>query len=649
MQQPRTFVWCCLVWSTVEFTPPLTRPRRTILKSRRSDAGGADVLFEDVAIRRGPVELLTEVNWRVMPGERWALTGENGVGKSSLLSAAVGRLPTAEGSVAVRRNSRVGYFEQTAVAGSTLTIAEEVRSQMPQGMETHEMDSAAAKVLKGLGFSVASADRTLCSELSGGWQMRVALARLLLSEPEVCLMDEPSNHLDQAARKWLGGTLRDWQGTLILVSHDQLLLREAAANIAEVVGDLTPARGRTLELYKGFNYDTWLTERSQRAKRWVATYDKQLKEAQELERFVERFGAKASKAAQAKDRQKKLDRLRQEMVDPPSPAIRRLATVDVSESKTPEEPKRRWFSLPEAPRCGVVPLALRSATVGYDGKVIVRDTSFEIPRGARIAVRGPNGAGKSTLGKALAGLLPLTEGDRIVDDRLEVGYFTQDLALELDPEMTALEVAVGEASVSQTEARSVLGALGLGQDAALRKVEALSGGQKARVALASFALAPGKNLYIFDEPSNHMSADACEALLDALHRYTGTLVVISHDRSFLAKLQPTHVLTVTNGTAYLESRDLHDNDWAILGGAGDNEKQQRKQESTVKKRDAMKLVGKLERKITDRETKIAALDVRMVEAGADVATAQDLAKQKEKLQKDLDAIYAEYEAVEDAL
>mmetsp|Transcript_16434 Transcript_16434/g.53508 ORF Transcript_16434/g.53508 Transcript_16434/m.53508 type:complete len:632 (-) Transcript_16434:324-2219(-) len=600
------------VLTTTEALGVVRRSLAPTMRMSSSDTGGADVLFEDVSIRRGPVELLSGVTWKVMPRERWGVAGENGVGKSTLLKVASGELPSASGRALLRRGARLGYLEQTAVSGSNASVFEEVVSRMPEvhrarerlakkedgaeddlefALTGHETEAKAAKVLRGLGFR-QDQFRARCDELSGGWQMRVALARLLLSEPEICFLDEPSNHLDGAARTWLASTLADFGGTLILVSHDVTLLSAACDNIAEVVGEAGRA---SLELYKGFRYDEYLSERSARAKRWVATYERQVVKAKELEAFVDRFGAKASKAAQAKDRAKKLEKLRNEMPSPPPKSVRDLAAAFNEEDESdggvlgPSSSKTR-FELPAAPKCGEIPVAFSNAAVGYYSSendaalatTIVRNATFEIPRGARVAVRGPNGVGKSTLGKAIAGVLPLLSGSRVADERLKVGYFTQDLSQELDPAMTALEVATKgttdrpESEVpSPTKARSVLGALGLGQDAALRKVGSLSGGQKARAALASFALAPGCNLYVFDEPSNHMSLDACEALLGALKNYDGTLVVISHDKTFLSRLDPTHVLTVAEGTAYLEDRGLQDHDWRTLSHAEGKKKKKK--------------------------------------------------------------------------
>ena len=655
--------------------PTMSARMRPVMSS--SDTGGAEIVFDEVSVRRGPVELLSDVSWRMNPGERWAVVGENGFGKSSFLKVALGLWTASAGAATRRSGARIGYLEQTAVSGSNLTVKEEVMSRMPEGYEDFEKETRAAYVLKGLGFEAATSEKK-CSELSGGWQMRVGLARLLLSEPEVCVLDEPSNHLDESARTWLGNTLSTFEGALLIASHDESLLKASVNNIAEIVGPSpTPSKGRTLDLYKGCSYDKWLVERKERAKRWVATFEKQKAKEKELEDFVNRFGAKASKAKSAKDRMKKLEKLRSTMLPPPPSDITTLAASedDMTSEKKPDDAElskkkvaapvsRRGaarFQLPEAKiSTGAVPISLFNASIGYSSLSlpIIKGATFEIPKNARIAVRGPNGAGKSTLGKAIAGILPLIEGSRTPDPKLRVGYFSQDLSQELDPEKTALEVAMSqnEDGVLPEKARAVLGALGLTQDAALRKIESLSGGQKARVALASFALGEPKNFYVFDEPSNHMSSDACDALLDALQSYEGTLIVISHDRSFLSRLDPTHVLTVDATGVKLEQRTLSNSDWLISktssssSGGGDKKKKSTNNSISDAERkrryNAPKLLAQLEVKIANQEADVAALDADLLEAGADVAACLELAKKRDKLQAQLDKYYADYEGLD---
>ena len=494
------------------------------------DTGGAAIVLEDVAVRRGPVELLSGVSWRVMPGERWGIVGPNGAGKSTLLGAILGVHESTTGGIAVREDSSVGYLEQTGVGGSSRTVREEVMSRMGDlAAAQAELDAATAaveagdysdealermgaaqedfedkggytaeetvaKVLGGLGFDVKTDLDRPCGDFSGGWQMRIALARLLLSGPEMLLLDEPTNHLDSAARAWLATYLAEYDGTLVLVSHDTAMLKRACESIAEVVGeqpraDRPAGNGRRLEAYKSCSFDKWRQQRAERAAQWVTEYEKQKVEEADLEDFIRRFGAKASKAAQAKDRERKLERLRAVMRPRPPDDIVQLAKTLADETEALKQASRDdapeanlgdtvaspllstrggpVLRLPTPPDCGAVPVRLESATFGWpprsfvddagDGPTtakarrarrsdaeevaeeldappgeavtpIVSDATLAIERGMRVVVRGANGAGKSTLVKAVAGALPLISGARVVDDRLRLGFFRQDLS-----------------------------------------------------------------------------------------------------------------------------------------------------------------------------------------------------------------------------
>ena len=514
--------------TTPKNSPPTDTPE--VYGTVVGDTKGAALRLEDVAISRGASPLLQKINWNVQPNERWGIVGVNGAGKSTLLGAITGTVRMDEGQALVHSNVRVGYLRQSAVSGSTKTVAEEARSEMTLVEEARERLEAASKVvedgdyseealealataqedfenlggyeveqlvdtvLKGLGFEPEDSDR-LCSDFSGGWQMRIALARLLLSKPSLLLLDEPSNHLDSSARDWLGKYIASYDGSVVLVSHDVELMDAGVNSIAEITGN-------TLIEYRSCSYGKYLEEKEFRAKSAQAEYERNLEEAARLQAFVDKFGASATKAKSAQSRVKMLEKMKREgKLDPPPVAI--TANARIPELVLPAPPKPNGEYL----------LTMKDATIGYDPneEPLLKNINLEIPRGMKLLLRGPNGAGKSTLLKALRGNVPtmIQNGERIENDRLKLGTFTQDLAQELDPEARAVDLVTnyaregsdGDITVTDEAARSVLGRLGLGGEKPLRKVAALSGGEKARVALGMFAL-KASNLLMLDEPSN---------------------------------------------------------------------------------------------------------------------------------------------------
>ena len=562
-------------------------------------------MLKDVDVGVGDNTLISGLDWSILPNERWAIVGSNGCGKSTLLKAITGtggELGVMQkGTVSIKSGTRLGFLEQTAVSGATSTVKDEVMSRMVEYQtalaeveaaeagctegsecELERLDAAyaafesaggytvevrVANVLRGLGFTEEDYDQP-CNSFSGGWQMRIALARLLLSEPEVLILDEPTNHLDAAARKWLGEYVGKYEGTVLLVSHDVEMLRRAVDSIAEV-------RGGAIETYKTMGYDKFLVEREERAARALAEYAAQERELKKMQEFVDRMGAKASKATQAQDRMKKIAKLEESMKLP--------AFVESERAKG----RRVKLTLAKPPPCGQFPVNLKGAAFGYarppaaeegqesaeeeaeasvlERAPILSNAELAVERGMRLVVRGPNGAGKSTLLKALSGDLPLIEGERVEDERLALGLFAQDLAQELPQDARGVDYVCGEVRqhdplITDVAARTVMGSLGLHGEKATRRIGDLSGGEKARVALATFCLTP-HNVLLLDEPTNHLDVEAIGSLLDALARYEGAVVVVSHDRPFCEAIEATHVAYVANGVIDLEERGLRESDW----------------------------------------------------------------------------------------
>lgn len=675
------------------------------------DTKGATLLLEKVSISRGSNVIIDEVGWRVERGERWGIVGPNGAGKSTLLGAITGSIDMdPPSSVAlVSPKTRVGYLKQTAVGNSARTVFDEASSGMIDIMRSkramdrlyekvgngdtsektlsaldimtekyqnaggYTLESTVENVLRGLGFRDRDSKR-LCSEFSGGWQMRIGLAKLLLSAPTLLLLDEPSNHLDSSARDWLGNYLSRYDGTIILVSHDVNLLTACTNNIAEVVGN----SGKLIN-YVSVTYESYLEQKEFRAKSALSEYERNMAEAAKLQAYVDRFGASATKASSAQSRVKQLEKMKKEGKLTPPP-------MEVSQA----ERFKPTLSLPDPPKgMGDVLLGLSNCDVGYKDKpILVSNVNLDITRGMKLILRGKNGAGKSTLMKALFtqeennNSVIIESGERIENDNLHTGVFTQDLAQQLPLHRRALDIVLDYArvkdfSISDQRGRSVLGQLGMSGDKPLRLIKDLSGGEKARVALGMFALRPN-NLLLLDEPSNHLDTECVEALSEALGTWGvnrdddkshGAVVVVSHDRAFCETVGFTHVGTVSNGRLVVEERDLRDSDWEVYGlqadGTVDNAistpttntvkkvlTPKEKAAQAKRRKDilnAPKRIQRLEQMVEKAEMKCADINEQMLQANNDVSKLVELNKQKEKEESSVEKMMEEWEGLEELL
>jgi len=511
--------------------------------------------------RFGERVLFDDVSWHVKKRDRIGLSGPNGAGKTTLLRMLAGLQEADSGQIRMASDTTIGYLPQDGIVHHGRTVYEEVvlafQELLALKEEQHriedalahatedgdghdrlleryaevterfkhlggwEIDARVADVLKGLGFSLADQQRRT-EEFSGGWQMRIALAKLLLARPNLLLMDEPTNHLDLPARNWLEEYLADYPGSVVLVSHDRYFLDATVKRITEV-------GLKTLTDYHG-NYSHYVTEHAARMERLREAHRRQSEEVERAEVFINRFRYTATKARQVQSRIKQLDK--------------------VERIELPPERKKIRFKFPEAPRPGRVVLELAGARKAYGENVVLGHLDLMIERGDRIALVGPNGAGKSTLMRILAGDLRPDEGVRLLGHKVVLDYFAQDQAAVLNPSRTVLEEMSSASSVTMGPMiRTILGGFLFGADDVFKKVAVLSGGERNRLALAKMLLSPSSVL-LLDEPTNHLDLDSKEVLLDALDDYGGTLVFVSHDRYFVDKLA-TKVIEVGGGEAPL--------------------------------------------------------------------------------------------------
>jgi ATP-binding cassette subfamily F protein 3 len=513
-----------------------------------------------ISKRYGSQVVLDEVAWSVPDGARVGLAGPNGAGKSTILRILAGELEPDAGTIALPRGARVGHLPQhiLGLGGDTvlghalaafadLHALEQRRADLEHQLATvdpqrdeyaaimdryvavceewdhrgrYDIESETESVLHGLGFTDADLDRDL-GELSGGWQMRAALAQVLLRRPDVLLLDEPTNYLDLEARTWLEEFLAAYPGTLIMVAHDRYFLDVAVNHIAEVL------HGKVTDY--PMNYSRYLAERETRLEQARIAYETQKEEIERIEAFISRFRYQASKAALVQSRVKQLERL--ERLPPPDGHERTLK-----------------IRLPEAPRGGRITLALEGARKRYGEREVYGGIDVTIERGARVALVGPNGAGKTTLLKLLAGELALDGGTRTVGHNVRIGYFAQDHAEALDMNRSALDEVMSVATMETApHVRGLLGAFLFSGDAVEKRVGVLSGGERSRLALAKLLLEP-MNCLLLDEPTNHLDLTAKEVLLDALLAYHGSIVIVAHDRYILDRL-PTQMIEVGHGRA----------------------------------------------------------------------------------------------------
>ena len=472
----------------------------TLSQVTKSYAGR--VLFEDAAL---------QVNVR----DRIGLIGPNGAGKSTLFGLLLGHDEPDDGVVVTQRGTRVGYMPQETASVSAHTVMELAAGPEADG----RAEAMAKRILSGLAFREGDFHRPL-RELSGGWIMRAHLARLLVEEPDLLLLDEPTNHLDLETLGWFQNHLSGYPGAILAISHDREFLNLICKGIVEI-------RHRKLVRYHG-NYDACLEQKKAREEQHLAAYRNQQREIAHLESFINRFRAKASKAAQAQDRIKQLARM--ERIEAPESDE---ATVH--------------FRFPQPLRGGQRAIALKGVKQAYGEHVVYENLDLEVERGQRTVLVGPNGAGKSTLLKILGGLVELSGGERVPGHNCSIGYFAQHRAEGLDAKRSILaEVQSIARPVPEQAARTVLGAFLFRGDDVFKPIGVLSGGEKSRVALVKLLLDP-PNFLLLDEPTTHLDMPSIDALINALKPYEGTIFFVSHDVHFIRAIA-TSVIHVQAGT-----------------------------------------------------------------------------------------------------
>jgi len=526
--------------------------------------------------RYGPKILFEGVDWLVTPNERTGLVGANGTGKSSILKVLAGIEGLDSGSVTTQKGVTLGYLPQdglslsgrtvfaecmTVFAGLRALEAEqedlarrmaEIDPDSPEyaqvadrfhhcesefrARDGYAIEAQVGTVLSGLGFPQRDWKRRT-EEFSGGWQMRIALAKLLLERPNLLLLDEPTNHLDLEARNWLEEYLSNYPNAVVLVSHDRYFLDVTVRRIAELWN-------KGLHFYTG-GFSRYEVQKNERRAQLQAAYQNQRDRIEQLEAFINRFRAQATKAKQVQSRIKELEK------------IERI--------EIPAEEKAIHFKFPQPKPSGRIVAEFKGVAKAYGDHVVFSGVDCYIERGDRVALVGVNGAGKSTMIKILAGAEPVTSGEYTLGHNAQPDYFAQDQYKELDPQARMIDdLATVAPRAGNTELRSILGCFLFSEDDVFKSIGVLSGGERNRYALARMLMQPS-NFLLLDEPTNHLDMRAKDVLLTALQEFSGTLVFVSHDRYFIDKLA-TRIFEVEDGRVHIFPGNYEDYLWRKSGG-----------------------------------------------------------------------------------
>lgn len=610
-------------------------------------------------------KFLVDASVSLPPGAKVGLVGRNGIGKSTLFKLILGELHAGGDEISLPKTARIGSVDQEHPATpvsviDTILEADVERHTLLGRLETAEPEemgeiwsrlieidadaapARASEILVGLGFDQENQQRPM-SEFSGGWRMRVALAAALFAEPDMLLLDEPTNYLDLEGALWLEARLKKYPHTALIISHDREMLNEVCTHILHLAN-------HTLTIYTG-NYDAFEKARAEKSRLQMSAKAKQDAERAHLQSFVDRFKAKASKAAQAQSRMKRLEKMQP------------VATT-IEERVAP-------FTLPSPPRPLAPPLIrLERANVGYDtGKPILRNLNLRMDLDDRIGLLGVNGAGKSTFAKMIAGALNVSEGELHRDRKMRVGWFHQHQIEAMDPTDTPLEIirrAMPDAPESAR--RSKLAQFGLSYEKQETTVDSLSGGERARLLLNMVAM-DAPHVLILDEPTNHLDIDSRRALLDALNDYSGAVILITHDRS-LMEMVADRLWLAADGTVKPFDGDMDDYAKFVLDRAKqamvkpsqiktetvaaapvqNNKNKKNDKKSGPSPSTLRHAVKKAEERMAQLTAEIARIDDDMANASINNPKAlEGLTRARGKTQADLDAAEAAWVAAEEAL
>ena len=579
------------------------------------------IILRDIGLRRGSKLLLQDANVTIQPGQRLALIGANGSGKSSLFSLLLGELVADTGDIEGMSRLRIAHMAQEVHASGMpageyvwrgdsvlATLRDELQRLESAGQfdaaaplhgQLEEIDGYSAerrseRLLQGLGFGENAAARPV-SDFSGGWRIRLNLARALMTPSDVLLLDEPTNHLDLDATLWLQQWLQQYPGTLLMISHDRDFIDGTCERILQI-------EQQQLQAYKG-NYSDFERQRAERLANQQASYEKQQRRIAEIDDFVRRFRYKATKARQAQSRLKELERMQA------------LAPAHID---SPFD-----FSFPAPARSSDPLLRLDGASLGYGGPAVLAGVELHLRPGSRYGLLGKNGAGKSTLLKSLVGDLPLLAGERTAGEHCTIGYFDQQQLEALDLQASAaLHLQRLSPDAREQEILNFLGGFNFRGDTATSVIAPFSGGEKARLALA-MVVWQRPNLLVLDEPTNHLDLDMRHALEVALQAYEGALILVSHDRHLLRNTVD-ELLLVHDGRVETYADDLEGYERWILSSyrqvertdvaAGDNSRKEKRQSAAAQReklRPLQKTIAKTEAEMSAVETEQAAVQTRL--------------------------------------
>ena len=624
--------------------------------------------------------LFENVNLKILPTDRIALVGSNGTGKSTFLKILSGIQAQEDGSVQFMKGIRVGYLPQELVSQNNDTIFNEVKHSLDfinniddaekeinfkledvnSSQEDHEklilklgelndrkeklgyyeIDSKIEKILMGLGFPESSFDKKT-SELSGGWQMRVELAKILTSENNIILLDEPTNHLDIDSLQWLVKFLKSFSGAIILVSHDRYFVNNICNKTLEIYNN-------NVTFYKG-NYNDYLSFKNERAERLKLEYADQQKKIKQTEQFIERFRYKATKAKQVQSRVKQLEKIER-----------------IQLSETENKIRFRFFDTKPS---GIIPLKVKSLSKSYEENLVLQNVDLQIERGEKIALVGPNGAGKTTLAKIISNRLEPTSGNIEFGHNTLLSFYAQDVVDNLNVNNDIItELAESDPENTVPQLRTVMGAFLFHGEDVFKKIQVLSGGEKSRVALAKVLLTKA-NTIILDEPTNHLDFESKKIVQNALMEFNGTLIIVSHDIDFLEPIV-TKVIEVRNRNIkefvggidyYLRKKEEYEIEEIVENQTNKTKKLNRKDEKRLEaeRRQHEHLATKnLKDSIIDLEAKIEGLEARKLQLETDLAKEEVysdpvLAKQNkldyEQVKNRLEQTFDEWTIVHDEL